>query len=1166
MKWFTTPKRRHLAVGGVLIAAACLLAANVLFARPASANHAPGHVDLAEKGLLLDRQGFYPWSDIEIGPNWGTPGNEDVTMWRCGCLLASISTVANYMAGGEQPWFPMVVKDTAGNQFGFTRGAAPIYVDRFLREGNHQPPPELHNWGYNGKANSTVFGTCGLPFPRMTALETMFVPRYVNDGSGGLIQVGKTGFVFAVRHNLMDPKTAKLVRDSLQSDRPVIAAYHTRDKDGNLTGRGHAVVVVGYDPADGKFRVVNPAWPFYDGFSEVPKARGIDPAVAYTQWEDDVYTIMLPIPSQGSTRYFQLSDDPGAFDMMSINPQGQRTGVDANGVTYNEDDAVADITSGAWDDPTGTVPAGDEVRDIYVRNPKPGTHRFQFVAKKDTRLKLDFVDSPANDTTGGTRVLQVDEQLTAGQVKKYEMGYTGSGTATAAQVASFAPFAKAGEDQNGLTGRALTFNAMASYDPDDSIATYAWNFGDGASATGLERTHAYQNPGDYTVTLTVTDVAGRTATDTQKVHIDLSQQKPVAMVSGPVVVIATRNAFLSSSDSFDRNNDPLTYKWDFGDGTTATTTNEQGIRHTYAQPGDYTVTLVVNDGHEDSAPATTTAKVLQFAPETLSVPACVNPGQIVTVGLNNKIVRPDWDYGFNGAVIPPPTVQEAQADIDNPLVPFGGEYGRPEGWDSRLTVQAVQADTELWHSLVMSWHVPDDYAAEEHIVGFQRESPDVFVTIVSPCPQPQNVAPTAHAGGPSYTVAANRPLTLDGTRSSDPDGNTLTYRWSLGNGQEATAVKPSVTYSVPGTYRVSLTVNDGQLNSEPYAESFATVTVTEGTGNAPPQASAGADGSGTEGAAVQLNGTASDPDGDAVTSSWSYAAKEGVDNGAICTFGNAAAAATTFTCTDDGKYEVTLTATDGQETVTDTAAITVANANPVVAEPSVPIAPVPVFTVVQASASFTDAGSHDTHQASINWDDGTTATGSITNKTVSGSHIYMTAGVYTVCVSVTDDDNGTGTGCTVQRVVVYDPAGGFVTGGGWIDSPAGAYTPGNPNDPDLTGRTNFGFVAKYKNNDALPSGSTEFQFQSGNINFHATSYEWLMVTTGKATFRGNGRVNNQGDYKFIVTIGDGTPDTFRIKIWDAATNAVLYDTQPGAADTATATKAINSGSIIIHKQ
>lgn len=64
--------------------------------------------------------------------------------------------------------------------------------------------------------------------------------------------------------------------------------------------------------------------------------------------------------------------------------------------------------------------------------------------------------------------------------------------------------------------------------------------------------------------------------------------------------------------------------------------------------------------------------------------------------------------------------------------------------------------------------------------------------------------------------------------------------------------------------------------------------------------------------------------------------------------------------------------------------------------------------------------------------------------------------------------------------MVYDPAAGFVTGGGWINSPAGAYSA----NTDLTGKATFGFVSKYQNGATVPTGNTEFQFLGGQSELH----------------------------------------------------------------------------------
>jgi hypothetical protein len=116
----------------------------------------------------------------------------------------------------------------------------------------------------------------------------------------------------------------------------------------------------------------------------------------------------------------------------------------------------------------------------------------------------------------------------------------------------------------------------------------------------------------------------------------------------------------------------------------------------------------------------------------------------------------------------------------------------------------------------------------------------------------------------------------------------------------------------------------------------------------------------------------------------------------------------------------------------------------------------------------------------------------------------------------------------------------------------------------LTGKATFGFVAKYKKGANAPDGQAEFQFQAGNLNFHSSSYDWLVVTgSDYARFKGTGTINgyggDYGDYKFMLWAGDNDPDTFRIKIWeedDDGNEFVVYD---NGMD-----QAIDGGSIIVH--
>jgi hypothetical protein len=157
---------------------------------------------------------------------------------------------------------------------------------------------------------------------------------------------------------------------------------------------------------------------------------------------------------------------------------------------------------------------------------------------------------------------------------------------------------------------------------------------------------------------------------------------------------------------------------------------------------------------------------------------------------------------------------------------------------------------------------------------------------------------------------------------------------------------------------------------------------------------------------------------------------------------------------------------------------------------------------------------------------------------------FSTIGVHTVCVWGVDAANNIGAqDCAF--LAVYDPSAGFVTGGGWINSPAGAM----PANPTATGKANFGFNSQYKNGKTVPSGDTQIQFQTGNLNFKSTSYDWMIISGAKATYYGTGTINGSGSYSFILSgidgkqTGGGGVDKFRIKIYaDNQGNGVISTT------------------------
>jgi hypothetical protein len=153
-------------------------------------------------------------------------------------------------------------------------------------------------------------------------------------------------------------------------------------------------------------------------------------------------------------------------------------------------------------------------------------------------------------------------------------------------------------------------------------------------------------------------------------------------------------------------------------------------------------------------------------------------------------------------------------------------------------------------------------------------------------------------------------------------------------------------------------------------------------------------------------------------------------------------------------------------------------------------------------------------------------------------------------------------------MIVYDPKSGFVTGLGSIASPAGAYAA----NPSLTGPATIELLARYPVVMNKPfTGVTAFQFLKAKMSFVSTSYDWLVIQKDakKAFYKGSGQIGGKGDYGFLAAVIDGgskpAQDKFRIKIWDKATGNVVYDTQPGAADTADPTTPLTLGGLVVDK-
>lgn len=241
---------------------------------------------------------------------------------------------------------------------------------------------------------------------------------------------------------------------------------------------------------------------------------------------------------------------------------------------------------------------------------------------------------------------------------------------------------------------------------------------------------------------------------------------------------------------------------------------------------------------------------------------------------------------------------------------------------------------------------------------------------------------------------------------------------------------------------------------------------------------------------------------------------------------------------------------------------------PIVGAIIAPTVPTQVNTAITATANFTDLNVSDTHTVTWNWGDGQTTTCppnssqcTITEAngsgTVTGSHTYSQPGVYEVSLRVHD---GTvyGDSPVYQYIVVYSPTITKVDGAKEFNSPQTASIPN-------AGKVEFGFHGDYINNVLHGSASMSF----GNTDFTADDLDWIVIDNNNVQLQATGTIKRQsGTYKLFISATDLMPkgqsvgaDVVRVKLYNATTNTVVYDSQANALENALPTTTISKGDV-----
>lgn len=332
------------------------------------------------------------------------------------------------------------------------------------------------------------------------------------------------------------------------------------------------------------------------------------------------------------------------------------------------------------------------------------------------------------------------------------------------------PIAVAEGDLFGNVNQVLTFDASKSYDPNGKVTQYKWDFGDGTTKEGINVFHSYKESGEYRVTLSIkdeTNLENNFATHEMTVEVN---SPPTGKIELPEYGFVGKRVAIKGNDINDSDGEIVSTVWSIGD----ITVSSESVEHIFSKSGKHNILFKITD--DKNATTQITKSIMIYELPRLTITAAP------IVCIKEKVKLKVSYTGDN-------------SDIKIPI-----KWNLANG--NSLTggvIEIIFSDAGIQKIEIVLKH-----PLNSSVILVNKEI-EIYV----------NQTPVAKISDikDTFIGGANDNILFNASESHDPDGNHLTYKWDMGDGNKYDGVKVFHTYLKAGNYTIKLTVSDNKNTS-----------------------------------------------------------------------------------------------------------------------------------------------------------------------------------------------------------------------------------------------------------------------------------------------------------------------------------------------------------------